>query len=144
MFCWIFWRNYNYTGDPLHSRAFAHGRAPLLTQPCPHCSHRHALGEQWARLCVFTLQGCVLAARLCRGSPVNYVFAFHIIPPHWCGTGSWNPSSWKSKTCVSFIVNTLRLRQNRYHFADVFICIFLNENIWISIDLFHNNFSPSG
>ena len=25
---------------------------PLFTQPCP--------GEQWARLCVFTLQGCVL------------------------------------------------------------------------------------
>ena len=25
--------------------------------------------EQWARLCVFTLQGCVQAARLCRGHP---------------------------------------------------------------------------
>ena len=35
---------------------------PLFTQPCP--------GEQWTRLCVFTLQGCVQAARLCRGSPV--------------------------------------------------------------------------
>ena len=48
------------------------------TQPCPivhtavpHCSHSRAPGEQWARLCVFTLQGCVQAARLCRGSPVN-------------------------------------------------------------------------
>ena len=37
----------------------------------PHCSHSRAPGEQWARLCVFTLQGCVQAARLCRGSPVN-------------------------------------------------------------------------
>ena len=45
-------------------------RAPLFTQPCPHCSHSRAPGEQWARLCVFTLQGCVQAARLCRGSPV--------------------------------------------------------------------------
>ena len=58
------------TGDPLHSRALAHSRAPLFTQPCPHCSHSRAPAEQWARLCVFTLQGCVQAARLCRGSPV--------------------------------------------------------------------------
>ena len=36
----------------------------------PHCSHSRAPGEQWARLYVFTLQGCVQAARLCRGSPV--------------------------------------------------------------------------
>ena len=62
---------YNNTGDPLHSRAHAHSRAPLFTQPCPHCSHSRAPGEQWARLCVFTLQGCVQASRLCRGSPVN-------------------------------------------------------------------------
>ena len=59
-----------FMGDPLHSRALAHSRAPLFTQPCPHCSHSRAPGEQWARLCVFTLQGCVQAARLCRGSPV--------------------------------------------------------------------------
>ena len=58
------------TGDPLHSRALAHSRAPLFTQPCTHCSHSRAPGEQWARLCIFALQGCVQAARLCRGSPV--------------------------------------------------------------------------
>ena len=61
-----------FTGDPLHSRALAHSRAPLFTQPCPHCSHSRDPGEQWARLCVFTLQGCVQAARLCRGSPVMF------------------------------------------------------------------------
>ena len=61
-----------FTGDPLHSRALAHSRAPLFTQPCPHCSHSRAPGEQWARLCVFTLQGCVQTARLCRGSPVEF------------------------------------------------------------------------
>ena len=60
-----------FTGDPLHSRALAHSRAALFTQPCPHCSHSRAPGEQWARLCVFTLQGCVQAARLCSGSPVE-------------------------------------------------------------------------
>ena len=65
------WNRYHIiTGDPLHSRALAHSRAPLFTQPCPNCSHSRAPGEQWARLCVFTLQGCVQAARLCRGSPV--------------------------------------------------------------------------
>ena len=58
------------TGDPLHSRVLADSCAPLLTQPCTHCSHSRAPGEQWAGLCVFTLQGCVQAARLCRGSPV--------------------------------------------------------------------------
>ena len=71
---WIVTRNI--TGDPLHSRALAHSRAPLFTQPCPHCSHSRAPGEQWARLCVFTLQGCVQAARLCRGSPVNIAILF--------------------------------------------------------------------
>ena len=68
----------NFTGDPLHSRALAHSRAPLFKQPCPHCSHSRAPGEQWARLCVFTLQGCVQAARLCRGSPVN-LYKMYII-----------------------------------------------------------------
>ena len=32
------------------------------------------------------------------------------------------------------LLNTLRLRQNRSHFADnIFKCIFLNENAWISL-----------
>ena len=65
-----------FTGDPLHSRALSHSRAPLFTQPCRHCSHSRAPGEQWARLCVFTLQGCVQAARLCRGSPVGLCIAY--------------------------------------------------------------------
>ena len=35
-----------HTGDPLHSRALAHSRAPLFTQPCTHCSHSRAPREQ--------------------------------------------------------------------------------------------------
>ena len=57
------WLGMNYltchylTGDPLHSRALAHSRAPLLTQSCPHCSHSRAPGEKWAQLCVFYIVG---------------------------------------------------------------------------------------
>ena len=29
------------------------------------------------------------------------------------------------------LINTLRPRQNVHHFADIFKCIFLNENVWI-------------
>ena len=36
----------------------------------------------------------------------------------------------------------LRLRQNGHHFTDdIFNCIFLNENVWISIKISHNCFS---
>ena len=33
------------------------------------------------------------------------------------------------------LVNTLRLRQNSHHLADVFKCIFLNENVWILLNI---------
>ena len=32
-------------------------------------------------------------------------------------------------------VNSLRSRQNGRHFADVFKCIFLNENLWILLKI---------
>ena len=42
------------------------------------------------------------------------------------------------------LVNTLRPRQNRRHFADdVFKCIFLNENVWIWINIWLK-FIPKG
>ena len=40
----------------------------------------------------------------------------------------------QKKSINSF--NTLRLRQNGCHFPDdIFKCIFLNENVWISIKI---------
>ena len=69
----------------IHQHGWPSTQPGTCTQPCPivhtavpHCSHSRAPGEQWSRLCEFTLQGCVQAARLCRGSPV-------INRPHlWC------------------------------------------------------------
>ena len=44
----------------------------------------------------------------------------------------------------SFCLNTLRPRQNGRHFADdIFKCIFLNENVWISIKI-SLKFVPKG
>ena len=44
----------------------------------------------------------------------------------------------------SLCVNTLRPRQNGRHFADdIFKCIFLNENVWISIKM-SLKFVPNG
>ena len=43
-----------------------------------------------------------------------------------------------------FSLNTLRPRQNRRHFADdMFKCIFLNENVWIPIEI-SLKFVPKG
>ena len=42
----------------------------------------------------------------------------------------------KSMQQALFQFNTLKLRQNRCHFADdTFKCVFLNENVWISIKI---------
>ena len=47
-------------------------------------------------------------------------------------------------TNVSSIINTLRPRQDGRHFADdIFKCIFLNENAWISIKI-SLRFVPKG
>ena len=43
-----------------------------------------------------------------------------------------------------YIINTLRPRRNRRHFADdIFKCIFLNENVWIPIKILLK-FIPKG
>ena len=45
--------------------------------------------------------------------------------------------SWDIHVCTHFMCfNTLRLRQNGRHFPDdIFKCIFLNENVWISLKI---------
>ena len=47
-------------------------------------------------------------------------------------------------TCTGWRLNTLRARRNRRHFADdIFKDIFLNENVWISIEI-SLKFVPKG
>ena len=59
-------------------------------------------------------------------------------------------SRWCGGNCKSLIsqnmlrINTLRPRHNRRHFADdIFKCIFLNENVWITIKI-SLKFAPKG
>ena len=35
----------------------------------------------------------------------KHIFTFHVIPGHWHATGSWNPSSSKTGTCIFYIVD---------------------------------------
>ena len=59
-----------------------------------------------------------------------------IISQHLYSIGTWNPHSWKTRTHLSYIVNTLRPRQNgRYFPDDILKGIFLNENLLISIKI---------
>ena len=54
---------------------------------------------------------------------------------------------WMTHLCPNFnsgLVNTLRPRRNRRHFTyDIFKCIFLNENVWISVKI-SLKFVPNG
>ena len=74
----------------------------------------------------------------------------------WCQSGPWIDSlSNKGAPCIKWLavlitwkanvlINTLRPRQNRRHFADdVFLCNFLNENAWIPIKI-SLTFVPKG
>ena len=65
----------------------------------------------------------------------------HLLPRIWLLFGFHRLSTikklpWNMMTSVGKFVNTLRPRQNCRHFADdIFKCIFLNENIRISINI---------
>ena len=50
-------------------------------------------------LCRFTLY-------MLNFSEETNVFTFYAIPPHWHAIDSWNPSSYKTRTCLFYIVNT--------------------------------------
>ena len=54
----------------------------------------------------------------------------------WCGHYCICPSITLYRTIAPLSVNTLRPRQNGRHFTDdILKCIFLNENIWILIQI---------
>ena len=56
------------------------------------CCYMASLGpNEWTLMCWIVF------------SKYENIFAFCIISPHWDGTGSWNPSSWKTKTSLSCI-----------------------------------------
>ena len=59
-------------------------------------------------------------------------FAFSVIYRIWGGAGCCQGSLLR----ILFSFDTLRPRQNGRHFADdMFKCIFLNENVWIPIEI---------
>ena len=35
------------------------------------------------------------------------IFVFSVLSAHWDGGGSWNPSPWKIRTCLYYIINTM-------------------------------------
>ena len=54
---------------------------------------------------------------------------------HNCYFSQWNGYV-TLVAIMGTVINTLRPRQNGRHFADnMFKCIFLNENIWIPIEV---------
>ena len=70
-----------------------------------------------------------------RGFPVNVTVAIGL--KHRV-RGKWPVKRWVVMYIIKYggHVNTLRPRQNRRHFADaMFKCIFLNENVWIPIEI---------
>ena len=57
---------------------------------------------------------------------------------------NFHKSAHISLSCSSLTLNTLRPRQHGHHFPDdIFKCIFVNENVWISIK-FSLNIVPGG
>ena len=68
---------------------------------------------------------------------------FEVMACLWFGTKPF-PESVLTSCHFNWTINTLRPRQNGRHFADdIFKCIFLNENIWISIKI-SLKFVPKG
>ena len=60
--------------------------------------------------------------------------------------GYWGEVTMRYRECTLhwLLLNTLRPRQNGRHFPDdIFKCIFLNENVWISLKI-SLNYAPKG
>ena len=52
------------------------------------------------------------------------MFAFSIIYQHWNGTGSWNPSLWKTRTHTNYIISTI-LPESGFYFQSAFMSALL-------------------
>ena len=71
---------------------------------------------------------------------VNIVFILKQHPGAHFGVRDYVLTNWGYFYCLelmqSVVVNTVRLRQNGLHFAhNIFKCIFLYENVWISLKI---------
>ena len=47
-----------------------------------------------------------LRANFFRGN-IKHIFTFYVIPPHWCDTGGWKPSSNKTRTYLFMAAGVL-------------------------------------
>ena len=52
------------------------------------------------RILWYTAGLTLIVLNLCMET--KYLFISYIIPAHWNGTGSWNPSSWKSRAYLAY------------------------------------------
>ena len=99
------------------------GRAAAVTQK----QNFLGLGDHWASWPFFwSLKGGTKVAALCKGGftghqnvistlcvlnfseeTKKHTFTFYVIALRWCDTGSWNPSSSKTRTYLFYIVNIM-------------------------------------
>ena len=66
--------------------------------------------------------------------PINV----YLLPPSCLQCPRLLPDIWngEKQKCHRWVLNTWRRRQNGRHFTDnIYICIFLNENVWIYIKI---------
>ena len=54
----------------------------------------HSHGQWWTVIVRYVKP---LRAAFFRGN-IKHIFTFYVIPPHWYDTGSWNPSSIRTRT----------------------------------------------
>ena len=118
------------------------GAKPFSESMMPYCQldpKEHISVKFYSRLKIFHSRKCAWKCRLRNG--IHFIWAqcvnTSLVPPCvicWsCGCD-----------VCKLIFNTLRLRQYSRHFADdVFICIFLDENVWILLKI-SLKFVPKG
>ena len=115
---------------------------PVHYEQCRHKSH--------VCLLVFFFVDLYRVSYIVLKHPVvhkeNRVFPL-IGASRWCSSTNYKSfytDQWNYFNILSTLFNTLRPRQNRRHLPDdIFICIFLNENVWISIKI-SLKFAPKG